>query len=129
VSEFPYAVAPIMGLLAATPVAGFPLVNGTPAIITWTAPNDGQLHRVLVVANADVTVITVGGAVGIGLTLPDGTVVANSIFPATQAVGHLNIGGAGNATFPVKPGSTVTLSQTSALTSGAEVVWAELWGS
>lgn len=125
----PFAVAPVLGLLATTGVAGFALQNATPAILTWTAPADGNLHRVLVFANGDVTVATTGGAVGIALTLPDGTAVANSILAGTQGVSHLNISGAGNATFFVKAGTTVTLSQTSAMTAGAEVVYAELWGS
>jgi hypothetical protein len=29
----------------------------------------------------------------------------------------------------VKPGSTVTIAQTSAMTVGAAVMWAEIWGS
>lgn len=125
----PFAVAPVMGLLAATPAAGFPLVNATPTILSWTAPADGQLHRVIVFCNGHVTVGTTGGAVGINFTGPDGAAIANSILAGTQAASHLNISGAGNATFFVQAGTTVTLVQTSAMSAGAEVVWAELWGS
>jgi hypothetical protein len=48
-------------LLTATPVAGVPLVNGTPVILSWTAPSDGKFHRVFFFASLDVAVTQVGG--------------------------------------------------------------------
>ena len=55
----PFATAPNLGLLASTfaagGLAGFALQNATPNILTWTAPNDGNYHRVVVAASIGVT--------------------------------------------------------------------------
>ena len=53
--------APLMQLVATTGVNGFALQNGTPTILTWTPPNDGQVHRVLLIAQENVTVAETGG--------------------------------------------------------------------
>ena len=50
-------------LQIATPYIGFTLVNGTPDIITWTAPNDGQLHRFEIYARLIVSSDMTGGAI------------------------------------------------------------------
>ena len=39
-----------MAKLAGTAAAGYTLVNSTGTIISWTAPNDGAMHRVLLFA-------------------------------------------------------------------------------
>lgn len=126
----PFAVAPLLGLLATTGPGGFALVNGTPAIITWTAPNDGQLHRVQVTALAHVTSAETGGQVNLtyfapfaGATLHTTTVLAAGL--GTDTAGQVN-------TLPfvtVQPGTVVSIAQGSALTAGAATVWAEIWGS
>jgi len=113
---------------AATPVAGFAKQNGTPTIISWTVPNDGQLHRVMLFASADVTSAETGGQVSLNVVYPDGAAPPWTVFSGNQGTGtdfsqHANIA------FIVGAGSTVTLTQTSALTGGATTVWAELWGS
>lgn len=122
----PFAVAPILGLLAATPVAGFALQNGTPNILTWTAPADGQMHRVLVHAGLRVTSAETGGAVTLTVIQPDGSTYAPGAFAGGSGT---NATSGFTAMHPVQAGSTVTLAQSSALTAGAAVVWAELWGS
>jgi predicted RecA/RadA family phage recombinase len=132
VSELPFAVAPILGLLAATPAAGVALVNGTPTILTWTAPGDGKNHRFLIVASMDITTLQVGGAVGVAFTTPDQGSNANNAFPGlftgAQAAGF-NYAQVYSLSGIVKSGSTVSIAQTSALTAGAAVMWAEIWGS
>jgi hypothetical protein len=121
--------APLAGLAlqAATPLAGFALQNATPNILTWTAPADGQQHRVLVLGEVRVTSAQTGGAIGLTFTYPDG-----SASPSAS----VNAGGSGtgyhglaNSVFLVAPGTTVTLAQTSAQSAGAAILYAELWGS
>ncbi len=129
-TELPFAVAPNAGLLASTyqanGLAGFPLQNGTPTILTWTAPADGQYHRVWLIGGIHVTSAETGGQVTLTIPHPDGSSAAPVVFGAGQGTG--SAGGAFNGSI-VGPGQTVTLAQSSALTAGAAVVWAELWGS
>ena len=113
--------------VATTPLAGFTLQNATSNILTWTAPNDGNLHRVQFFITWDVTSAETGGAFGITWTAPDGT--SGSV--------NLSAGGSGTGIHTpatpyvaiIKSGSTITLNQTSALTAGAAVLWAEMWGA
>lgn len=114
-----------LNLLAATPVAGFALQNGTPAILTWTAPNDGQLHRVIVAQTAHCTSAGTGGRVNVNGTAPDGSALAVQALAANQGTGTT----ANLVTILVQAGTTVTLAQFSALTAGAVTAWFELWGS
>ena len=116
-----------LSLLATTGTTGYTLVNSTGNIFTWTAPNDGLLHRIICFATLTVTVTQVGGAItmpytppgggaGASLTLYAGTLTAASRGPTTQAI-------------LVEANTTVTLEQQSAQSSGAAILWAELWGS
>ena len=111
---------------AATPVAGVALVNATPNILTWTAPSDGALHRVSILATLDVTSGATAGALGVTITAPDGTSGTLSLF----AGGHTAAlyGPAAPMDLIVQSGSTVTVAQTSGLSGGAATVWAEIWG-
>lgn len=115
-------------LQATTGVAGFALQNGTPTIASWTAPNDGQLHRAMFFASLVISSGETGGAINVGFTAPDGTVVAWGIFAAGQAAGY---GYTQSPIVPavVKAGTTVTISQGSPLTAGAAKLYAEIWGS
>jgi hypothetical protein len=122
-----YGVESLLQQVASTGVAGFALQNATPTILTWTAPNDGQMHRVLVLGEVKVTGAQTGGAVSLTFTYPDGS---------ASPVASVNAGGSGagyhglaNNVFLVAPGTTVTLAQTSAQTAGAATLWAELWAA
>ena len=111
---------------AATPVAGYTLVNGTGNILTWTAPNDGLLHQVTVAASLSVTSNQTGGQVTFTYTFPDSNSHVPTVFAGGAAIG----GFVTNAVmYMVKAGSTVTLAQSSALTGGAAVLWAQLWAA
>lgn len=122
----PGSASPTLALQAATPVAGVALINGTQNIITWTAPNDGLLHRVLVFINASVTVSETGGACGTSITSPDGTTHVPGTLGGGSTAGSLpNV----TQSLFVKAGTTVTVQQTSALTAGTAVVWADIWAS
>jgi hypothetical protein len=131
VGSYPFAASSAgLGLLAATAAAGVALANGTPTFLTWTAPTDGKLHRVIIFAELSVTVIEVGGQVTASVTTPSGTVDAKQMFAAAQAPGVYTPAAVG---FPqvrnVQSGGTVSVFQNSALTSGASAFWGELWGS
>lgn len=111
---------------ADTGAAGFALQNGTPTIISWTAPNDGADHRVLVFGEIHVSLAETGGQVSVSATSPganamtftlDGGAHAASDNPFTARL--LVIGA----------GTTVSVAQSTALTAGAATVWAEIWGS
>jgi hypothetical protein len=115
-----------MTLLAATPVTGYTLVNGTGTILTWTAPADGNMHRVLLTVEQVVTSLETGGAVTWTYKTMDGT----SHVPTVLAGGSAAGASITNAIMYLVPaGVTVTLAQSSALSAGAATVWAEIWGS
>ena len=123
----PFAVAPVMGLLAATPVAGFALANGTPTLVSWTAPADGQQHRFMVTGNTVIGSAETGGAVHVTWTTPGSGATSAGTDPGGTAGP-----GVKNWTLTmgvVAPGTTVTVSQSSALTLGAATSYAEIWGS
>lgn len=115
-------------LVATTGPSGVALQNGTPTFLTWTAPSDGQMHRVIVLAAIEVTALETGGAVGLGWTAPGGQTVAAAaqLFAAGLSAGPTQ-------TFQlraIESGSSVTVAQTTALTAGGPTtVWAEIWGS
>jgi hypothetical protein len=114
-------------LLASTPVGGFALQNGTPTVFTWTAPNDGNNHRVLVFASLGVSSAQTGGAVTVQITDPSGNVGTHTLYAGGLGTGSST--GPGEFSMIVKPGSTVTVAQSSAQTLGAATLYAELWGS
>lgn len=104
-----------LAVVAKTPAAGAALVNGTPTLLTWTAPNDGQLHMFQLSGGSNTTGAATGGAIQVQWPM----------FAVVQTV-QLDAGGHGVGVFPifltsrmVDPGGTVTLSQQTALTAGA----------
>jgi len=118
-----------MTLLASTPASGTALANGTQTILTWTAPNDGNMHRFALTSVVHVTSAETGGGLQLQWKLPDGTADTNGLYAGGSGTGiQINPGG-GVFMQLVEPGTTVNFVQTSALTAGAATVWAELWGS
>lgn len=119
------ALGQVMTLVETTGTAGYALVNGTGAILSWTAPADGNPHRVMVLGEMWVTTLEVGGLIQAQFELPDGSSSANgSLFQAALAAGFH---GPANTLFMIEPGSTFTVEQASALTSGASKVYLDLW--
>jgi hypothetical protein len=113
-------------LQATTGATGYTLVNGTGNIITWAVPNDGALHRFLIAINLLVTSAETGGAAGLSALLsPTGASHSPGLLTGGTAAGLTQV----NNAYFAQAGSTVTLAQTSALTAGAAVLWAEIWGS
>ena len=121
----------LMGLtpLATTGAAGYALVNGTGTVISWTVPNDGQLHRFIVIANKIVASPETGGIIQVSFT--DLTSVARnlSIFSGGQAAGFQATTAVQVCLVFAQAGSTVSIKQTSALSAGASTLWCEIWGS
>lgn len=111
---------------SATPVAGTALINGTQTICTWTTPNDGLLHRVLAFGSLNVTSGQTGGVVNFSGVIPSLGTANDALFAGGQAIGSYM--GFGPAAI-VGPNQTVTINQATALTAGAAVIYAEIWGS
>ena len=119
-----------LAMQAGTPVGGYALQNGTNTVISWTAPNDGKLHRVHLFAVIEVTSAETGGQITITPVLPDGTGNTKTLFAAGLGAGvAYPVGSSAPQDFMIEPGSTFAVNQNSALTAGAAVMWAEIWGS
>jgi hypothetical protein len=116
-------------LLAATPVAGYALVNGTGNILSWTAPNDGKLHRVFINAVLVVSSGETGGELDVSFTDPSGASRQFLWVGPNQSAGFTGPATLDRSVFLVQAGTTVTLLQQTALTGGASTLWAEIWGS
>lgn len=112
-------------LEASAGAAGFALQNATPTIATWTTPNDGKVHRALLIASLDVTSAATGGTISITYTMPDGNSHTSTVFATSQtAGGHIAVTGVS-----VEANTAVSVTQSAALTAGAATLWAEIWGS
>jgi hypothetical protein len=116
-------------LLATTGVAGYTMVNATGNIITWTPPSDGALHRFNLFLYMAVTSNTTGGAIGLTFTDPGSNPQSLTILSGTQGTGAHGTTLQGYEQIFAKAGTTVAVTQATAMTAGAAVVWAELWGS
>ena len=127
----PFAPATTLILQVSTGPAGVALVNGTPTIISWTAPNDGNLHRFVFQGSRNVTVSETGGAIALTYTVNGASGGAQSLTVAagnTAAPSNASLSNSGfGAT--IAPGTTVSVVQSGALTLGACTVYAEIWGS
>lgn len=118
-----------MGLLATTGTAGYTLLSSgsVPAtILTWTTPNDGLMHRVLVYAMQHISSSETLGAIDVSFTAPDGTSDTTFLIQTGLSSGYKN---ALSPFFVDGNGGTITVIQQSLLTGGAGVLWCEMWGS
>jgi hypothetical protein len=117
-----------LGLVATTGAGGYALTNGTAAILSWTAPNDGLMHRAQVFASLHVTATETGGAVSTITTLPDSTANTVRVFTTNQTSGvYYPISQTCPTEFLIKANSTISFNQTTALSGGTAVTFAELW--
>ena len=98
-----------------------PLVNGTPVIFSELVPADGNVHFFSLIAGLVVTTNETGGAVQIQYRL-GGNLNTIAVFAAAQLTGSFVF----STSFAADPGSTITLSQSSALTAGASKISAVL---
>jgi hypothetical protein len=109
------------GIVATTGDAGFALENGTPTILSWEVPNDGQLHSVLICGQKYVTATETGGTVIYTYEIGGHAGLSHTLFSGGNASGT-GVPPANNS-FVVDPGSTVSVSQSVALTGGASIVY------
>ncbi len=124
-----------LALLATTTATGYTLANGTGTILSWTAPSDGNLHRVTLFAVKSVTTGETGGQItfgslsgaGNGHLNPDNAANWATVFPGGQSAGGRSLNGVPELI--IGAGNTVYLYQSSALSGGATTLWAEIWGS
>lgn len=104
--------------VATTGTSGVPLIDGTQTILSWTAPDDGKLHTVLVGFVWDISSSLTGGAVQANvpgkasIVVFSGGEAAGWKVPTTNLIVVLNSGDA------------LELNQTSAATAGAATVYA-----
>jgi hypothetical protein len=122
----PFVTPAALNRETATAAGGFALVNGTPNVITWTAPNDGQPHLFQLTAVMHVTVAETGGEIDLAFTAPDGTVVSGVVVFASALTPGIS---AAFFSRLCQPGTIVTVSQATALTLGAARLDAVIWGS
>jgi len=118
-------IHPTTGLLtkvADTGTSGYTLANSTPVIISWTAPNDGNLHYVSWGMYLSVTSAETGGNI---ITSIQGLYSIGNGFGGGLAVGNYVAG----TNTVVPPGSTFQIKQSVALTAGASVLSAQIWAA
>lgn len=115
----------MLQLLAETPVGGFALQNATPTILSWTAPSDGLLHVVTVFSTLDVTSALTGGHITTRFTDPLGNTGFPQLYAANETAGVKSVA-AYQAV--IGSGTTITVNQGSAVTAGAAVFYAQMWG-
>ena len=115
---------PTAPITAETSATGVALIDGTQTILTATVPNDGKVHALaFAVCEKDVTTAFTGGACTLSWTTPEGT--ARSIITSSTNVGAHFIAPTSGDTV-LKPGTTVTVKQASAITTGAGKVYAKI---
>jgi hypothetical protein len=118
-----------LSLAASTGASGWTLTDSGsyPAgIISWTAPDDGDLHRVLVAGIMQVTSADTGGEISADWTLPNGDANSNwQLYVTSESTGIKQL----LSWFFIEANTTFTVNQQAALTGGAAVAWIELWTS
>lgn len=115
-------------LVATTGAAGFTLANSTGTIVTWTVPSDGALHTVILFTDLHVTSNATGGDVNMSFTAPGGNTKTTDFIGAGKTVDDYACDFPQWQQLLIASGGTVTLAQNSALTAGAAVCYAQIWG-
>jgi hypothetical protein len=126
--NYPFGGVSPVQLQATTGLGGVALINGAQNILTWTAPNDGLMHRFAVYGNFTVTVNGVGGQVNASFTDPAGNAQSRDLqdtYTGAPAFVDFYVHGF----WTCAPNTTVTVRQINALTSGAVTLYAEIWAS
>lgn len=121
----PFPPGPPVAQPVTSAVAGYTLVNGTGTILSYNVPNDGLVHTVNVATNMNVASLETGGQIQVTFTTPDGTAQTFQQHAAGLAAGLART----NSACLCKPGTTVTLQQSSALTGGAATLWGSMWSA
>jgi|SRR5215469_4601649 len=122
-------LAQYMQIQATTGVTGFALQNATPTVLTWAVPNDGNLHRVMIIGAVVVTSNQTGGNINSSWTPPSGSAHNANIFTGGQTTGTYGLNSVTSQFATIGPNTTVTVTQSSAQSAGAATLWCEIWGS
>jgi hypothetical protein len=121
-----------LALQASTGPSGTALINGTQTFISWTAPNDGNLHRFITFTAKNVATTETGGQCRVTFTIP-GVSGSNSAistpYAGAQSNGAQLSAATGSLTGLIAPGTTISIIQSTALTGGASTMFAEIWGA
>jgi hypothetical protein len=121
----PFPPGPPVAQPITSAVAGYTLINGTGNILVYNVPNDGLVHTVNVATNMNVASLETGGQIQVLFTTPDGTAQTFQQHAAGLAAGLART----NSACLCKPGTTVTLQQSTALTAGAATLWGSMWSA
>jgi hypothetical protein len=122
-----YGTEALMSKVADTGEAGYQLADATGTILSWTAPDDGQLHAFLVIGAVVVTSTETGGAIQSSYSPPGSGGHTASLDSGAHGAGTFGMtAGSGGV---VAPGSTVTVTQNTALTGGAATAFAQIWAA
>lgn len=107
--------------------SGVALINGTQTFCSYTTPNDGNLHPVIVMFDLVVSSTQTGGATGLTFTDAGGNVRTNfQILGGAQATG-LHLWGFNN--FLAAANTSFAVVQVSAQTGGASVAYAQVFAA
>jgi hypothetical protein len=113
------------GLITAeTSSTGVALIGASQTILTVLIPSDGKVHQVILTAAVYVTAALTGGAVQTTFTAYPGTSVRHTF--TTTTVGTRMYSSTTTAQTLVKPGTRVSVKQTTAMTAGAAKVYAKI---
>lgn len=119
-------VSPAGIVSAETSATGVALIDGTQTILSVTVPNDGKVHTLLALCGLkNVTTALTGGVLAYHWTLTSGTLFTQPTTGVTVGVHSRNIVGSFTAV-TLKPGTTVTVTQSTAMTAGAAKVYAKI---
>jgi hypothetical protein len=117
---------PALNQVATTGLTGYALINGTGNItgLSWTAPNDGALHRVMLVGAVVASGSPAGGAIVVSSTDPSDTArAAQAAFSAPSSGYNFPTEGF----YLIYPNTTFQVKQNSALTAGSATLYCDLW--
>lgn len=117
----------IPGTIFRTAAAGFAKVNGTPNILTFNTPNDGNLHAVSIAIAENVVALETGGQVSVTYTVGGHASGLIALYNGGAAAGFKSQSDTFIYSLIADPNTAVTLLQSTALTAGGPTtVWAEL---
>jgi hypothetical protein len=106
-----------MGALDQGAVLQYTLATGTPTLLTYYVPNDGNYHAVIITGSVIVTSAETGGAIQVVLTdATSGQTSTTTVSAGTLAAGVQNTT---LVTSILSAGSTIKINQSSSLTAGA----------
>jgi hypothetical protein len=118
---------PALEVQSSTGIDGFTLQDATPTILSWTVPNDGNMHNCMLFGEVVVSSDTTGGAISINYLDPAGGSRTFTAFAGSYASTGAKSQSAG-VQLSVAPNQTVTVTESTAQSAGAAIFYGTLWG-